>query len=656
MRLGGIRHRMLLAAVLPVALVAVLLAAVFLSTRFDDINTAHRQRARSLARQLATACEYGLFSGNVSQLQILAGGALREPDVRSVAIVNTQGQILAHAGTRNYHTLPLLDRQEREQFEPKRELDLLMQPVAATQIALDGLFEAQVSPIGGTGQATPARPLLGHVLIEFSREALSQRTREMLLTGVAITLGGLLFGVLLAARLGRGVIRPIARVSKLIERIGAGDLSARAPVLPDDPLRDVQQGLNVMAQRLESGRDDLEQRIATATQALREKKEEAETAALSKSRFLAAASHDLRQPMHALGMFVARLAQLPHDAPTAHLIGNLEASVRALQELLDGLLDVSRLETQAVQVQLRAFALADLFEQLRASLALTAQQKGLGLRVRPTQVWLLSDSALLHRILLNLLSNALRYTSTGNVLLACRVGADGQHVRIEVWDSGMGIAPEHQSAVFKEFFQVGNSERDRNKGQGLGLSIVERSAQLLGYPLHMRSSLGQGTRFSLRVPLAPPGAAHERRSTLRPPVFEDIAGLRVLVIEDDPLVRDALVSLLTSWRVEVAVAEGLATALALLQGGPEPYLPDVIVADYRLREDENGVEVIRQLRSVAGQPIPACLISGDAEAALIQAAATASLTLLQKPVRPAKLRSLLRRLSRSAQADDSDGV
>jgi len=203
-----------------------------------------------------------------------------------------------------------------------------------------------------------------------------------------------------------------------------------------------------MAQRLETGRDELEQRIATATRALREKKEQAETATLAKSRFLAAASHDLRQPMHALGMFVARLAQLPHDVPTAQLIDNLEASVQALQDLLD----VSSLESRAAQAQLRPLALADLFAQLRASLALTADQKGLRLHVRPTQVWLLSDSVLLHRILLNLLSNALRYTSSGSVLLACRPAADGQHVRIEVWDSGIGIAPEHQLFIFQEFY------------------------------------------------------------------------------------------------------------------------------------------------------------------------------------------------------------
>ncbi|NDP39304.1 MAG: response regulator [Rhodoferax sp.] len=651
MKLDGIRNRMLLAALLPAALVAFLLAAVFLLSRFEDINTAHRQRARSLVRQLATACEYGVFSGNVSHLQSLASGALRESDVRSMTVVDAQGRFLVRAGQAGYTTLPRLTLLESEQFEPRTQIDLLLQPIFASQVPLDDLYAPHVNAGGEAAPARAEQPVLGYVLVEFSRAALNQGANQMLITGVAITLGGLLFGALLAARLGRGVIRPIARVSRLIERIGAGELSARARVLPDDPLRDVQQVLNVMAQRLESGRDELEQRIATATQALREKKEEAETATLSKSRFLAAASHDLRQPMHAMGMFVARLAQLPHEASTAHLIGNLEASVRALQELLDGLLDVSRLETQAVPVQLRAFALADLFEQLRASLALTAQQKGLGLRVRPTQVWVLSDSALLHRILLNLLSNALRYTSTGHVLLACRVDADGQHVRIEVWDSGMGIAPEHQAAVFKEFFQVGNGERDRNKGQGLGLSIVERSAQLLGTPMQMRSSLGRGTRFSLRVPLAPPGVAHERRSPLRPSSFEDIAALRVLVIEDDPLVRDALVSLLGSWQVEVVVAEGLAMALALLKSGAAP---DVIVADYRLREGENGIEVIRQLRAAAGHAIPACLVSGDTEAALLQAAAASSLTLLHKPVRPAKLRSLLRRLSLGAQMDAAD--
>jgi len=169
----------------------------------------------------------------------------------------------------------------------------------------------------------------------------------------------------------------------------------------------------------------------------------------------------------------------------------------------------------------------------------------------------------------------------------------------------------------------------------------------------MRSSLGRGTRFSLRVPLVLPGVALERRAPLRPRIFEDIAALRVLVIEDDPMVRDALVSLLVSWRVDVAVADGLATALALPKSAAAP---DVLVADYRLREGENGIDVIRQLRASVGQPIPACLISGDTDASLMQAGAAASLTLLHKPVRPAKLRSLLRRLAHVGQVDEEQAV
>ena len=647
MKIIDIRSRMLLAALLPVTLIALLLAGVFLVSRFDDIDEAHSLRARSLARQLATASEYGLFSANITHLQTIASGALRESDVRSVAIVNAQGQILVHAGKPGYTTSPILTAQESEIPYPEARTDLLVQPIAAMEVKLDDLFE--VKPVG----AVVPSPLLGHVLIEFSRESLLQRERDILLVGLAVTFGGWLFGGFLAVRLGRGVVHPILRVSRLIERIGRGELSARASILPDDPLRDLQLGVNEMAERLESGRDDLELRIALATLELREKKEEAETATLAKSRFLAAASHDLRQPTHALGMFVARLAQLPHDAETRQLIGSLEASVLAMQDLLDGLLDISRLDAQAVQVQLRPFALADIFDQLRGGLTLTAVDKGLRLRVRPTTVWLMSDPTLLHRILLNLVSNALRYTRQGSVLVACRVAGDGQRVRIEVWDSGIGIAPEHHQSIFKEFYQVANTERDRRKGLGLGLNIVERTARLLGYRLTMRSSLGLGTRFSIEVPLAPPGIALDMPSAPEVKITDDLAGLIVLVIEDDVLAREGLVSLLESWGCVVGSAEGLSTAQQQLESG---LVPDVIVSDYRLREGENGIEVIGQLRLTARRPIIACLMSGDTDPVLIQAAREAGLTLLPKPVRPAKLRSLIRRFAADIQADGADLV
>lgn len=647
MKMVDIRTRMLLAALLPVTLIAILLSGVFLASRFGDLGEAYSQRARSLARQLATASEYGLFSDNITHLQTIASGALRESDVRSVAIVNAQGDVLVFAGKAGFKTPPVLSRQEDEKFDPVKRTDLLSQPVTASQVKLDDLFEANAA-----GAEAPS-PVLGHVLIEFSRDALFQRERDMLLLGLAVTLGCLLFGGVLAVRLGRGVVHPILSVSRIIERIGRGELSARATVLPGDPLRDLQQGLNLMAERLESGRDELEQRVAMATLELRQKKEEAETATLAKSRFLAAASHDLRQPTHALGMFVARLAQLPHDAQTSQLIGNLEASVQAMQNLLDGLLDISRLEAKAVQVQLRPFALAELFDQLQHGLTISAVEKGLLLRVRPTAVWVMSDATLLHRILLNLVVNALRYTRQGSVLVACRVAGDGQHVRIEVWDSGIGIAPEHHEAIFKEFYQVGNTERDRGKGLGLGLNIVERTAHLLGHRLQMHSTLGAGTRFSLLVPLVPLGAAMTAPVPQPVETLNNLAGLVVLVVEDDALAREGLVSLLESWGYVVGVADGLSAALSQLEAG---LIPDVIVSDYRLRDEENGIETIRQLRTKAGWLIPACLMSGDTDAGLMQAAREASLTLLHKPVRPAKLRSLIRHLAADVQASGADLV
>ncbi len=642
MKVGDIRSRIWLAALVPVTVIVLMLVGVFLAARIADNEQVHNQRSRLLARQLALASEYGLFSGNIGHLQTIASSALRDPDIRSIAILNPQGEVLVRAGVRGYRTVPVELGQETQAAVPDQDTELLSQPVTASQVKLDDLFAANAAPAG----AAPA--VLGNLLIEFSHQRMRQRERELLLLGLELGLIGMLLGGWLAVRLARGVIRPVLRVSSMIERIGQGELGVRATVLTDDPLREMQIGLNRMAERLEFGRDELERRIDSATLALREKKEEAESATLAKSRFLAAASHDLRQPTHALGMFVARLGQLKHNAETTHLIENLEVAVQATQDLLNGLLDISRLDAMAVQVQVHAFALSDIFDRLHDGLALTATEKGLRLRIRAANVGLMSDPTLLYSILLNLVGNALRYTHQGGVLLACRVSADRKHARIEVWDTGIGIAPEHHQAIFKEFYQVGNTERNRARGLGLGLNIVERTAQLLGHRLQMCSRPGVGTRFSIEVPLSPPGTSLARASAFGARATEDIAGLVVLVVEDDPLAREGLVSLLASWGAVVLAADGLAAALNLLNEGETP---DVIISDYRLAEGETGIETIHLLRVAAGQWVPACLMSGDTDPGLIQAARDAGLTLLHKPVRPAKLRSLIRRLSRRGHAD-----
>ena len=638
MKTLNIRARMLLAALLPLALVSTLLAAVFLTARFDDMQTAYDQRNRSVVRQVALASEYGLFLGNRQQLQTLAAGALHEADVRQVLVLDSRGQTVASVGDSAQLVLPSLGPTEQQGFSSQGRLDWLAQPVFPSDVPLDDLFARNsVGP-----EQAPTQ--LGQVVVVFSRQSVDTRKRQMLVTGGAIGALGLLFGMALAVFLSRGVIRPITRITQLVERIGRGDFAAvdklRDHAAQQDPLQELQSHIRLMAERLALAQGALEQQVALATQALREKKDEAEQANQAKSRFLAAASHDLRQPTHALGLFVSRLAQLPHDARTGELISNLDASVRAMQNLLDGLLDISRLDARAIQVNKRPFALATLFAQLQQDLSDQAAEKGLKLRVRPTDLWVMSDATLVYRVLLNLVGNALRYTERGGVLVAARPRGSGR-VALQVWDTGIGIAPEHQQAVFAEFYQVGNTARDRTKGMGLGLNIVQRTANLLDHPLHLNSRLGRGTCFSLSLPLAtgeqPPGEELPKER----PLADDVSGKWALVVEDDALARSALVGLLESWGMQVAQAQGPADALQCLAQG---VIPDVIVSDYRLQEDLNGLQLVERLQLQLSRPAAACLMSGDTDPAVIQAVQAAGLTLLHKPVRPAKLRSLLRHL------------
>lgn len=637
MRRLDIRARMLLAAVLPVFLVSVLLAVVFLAARFDDMQDAYQQRVRSVTRQLALASEYGLFSANQTQLQAVVRGALHEPDLRWVAVLDARGQLMASAGVEVGSYALAYGSKEGQVFDARRNQDTLVQPVFANSIKLDDLYEDASSRTDGL----PVQ--LGQVVVNFSRQSVDARKQRMLLLGGLVSLVGLLFGVALAAALARGVIRPIQRVTQLIERIGRGDFSAATEdqINPGDPLRGLQNKLRKMAERLSHARDDLEQQISTATHALRAKKEEAEQATKAKSHFLAAASHDLRQPTHALGMFVTRLAQLPHDAQTRQLIGNLEASVRAMQILLDGLLDISRLEAHAVQVRVVPTELAGLLAQLRHDLMQTAQDKGLRLHIRGSAAWALTDAALLYRILLNLVGNALRYTDHGGVVVACRRVNAGAQLQIQVWDSGIGIEAAHQLDVFKEFYQVDNVARDRRKGLGLGLNIVQRTANLLGHPLMLASRPGVGTRFSLTLSAVQPMPSAPDRVNVEPHQGDELQGAEVLVIEDDVLVRQALVGLLGGWGLRVHEAQGLTDALQALDAGANPA---VILSDYRLQDGQNGIAVVQQLRARLHSAVPACLMSGDTDAQLMAAAQVAGLTLLHKPVRPAKLRNLLRRV------------
>ncbi|NVO08058.1 MAG: response regulator, partial [Rhodoferax sp.] len=303
--------------------------------------------------------------------------------------------------------------------------------------------------------------------------------------------------------------------------------------------------------------------------------------------------------------------------------------------------DLSRLDSGNVPVRMAPVDLNELLGAVRTALQATAEAKGLRLRVRPTPLWALSDAVLLRRMLVNLVINAIRYTEHGSVLVACR-RQGGNGVRIEVWDSGIGIPAEHHEDVFKEFYQLANRAGDRNFGLGLGLNIVQRSAHLLGHRIVLRSQVGCGTRFSIllnatpAVPLAVASAAQTA-----PPGPGDVSGMRILVIEDNANAREAVQGLLQSWGCSVQEASSQAEALAQLDAAG---VPDLILSDYHLGAAETGMDCIAALRARAASSIPACLMSGETHEDFLLAVKAADIPLLHKPVRPAKLRSLLRHM------------
>lgn len=356
---------------------------------------------------------------------------------------------------------------------------------------------------------------------------------------------------------------------------------------------------------------------------------EAEQASLAKSRFLAAASHDLRQPIHAQGLFLEVLARTRLTTTQYDALANARATWQASAEMLDTLLDFSRIEAGVVEPRLQPFPLQPLLNKIENELAPQADAKGIVYRSIDTEVVVQSDPALVALVLRNLVSNAIRYTRRGGVLVACRRRA-GQAV-LEVWDTGIGIDPSQQQAVFREFHQLGNAERDRRKGLGLGLAIAQGLACTLQQELTLSSRPGRGSVFRLSLPLAPLGTLARRPAPT--PIEAQVFDVRVLVIDDDESVRTGMRQLLTAWGCECDVADSIEEALVLAR----LRTPGVVISDYRLRDQRTGAEAIAALRAECGQTLPALLITGDTAPQRLREARATGVPLLHKPVLPAQL-------------------
>ena len=367
---------------------------------------------------------------------------------------------------------------------------------------------------------------------------------------------------------------------------------------------------------------------------LREEKERAEVANLSKSRFLAAASHDLRQPIHALGMYIGALAHHEMNDEMRRLVGNIEDSIAAMDGLFSSLLDISKLDAGVVEPVVRSFQIDPLLQRICQEFSEEAEEKNISIEVCRCGLSVRSDSVLLERIVRNIVSNAIRYTDAGRVLVGCRRGA---RLRIQVWDTGRGIPGHEIDRVFEEFYQIGNPERDRDKGLGLGLAIVRRLTALLDHPLSLQSSSGRGTVFTISVPIAAHDATPAPAVKGRPsPVL--LTGL-ILVVDDEAMVQDAMRSLLTSWGCQVIVAGSGAEMLERIASCP--VAPDLILCDYRLRDEENGIDVIRALQAEYNDDIPAVLITGDTASERLREARDSGFIVLSKPVANSRLRATI---------------
>ena len=369
---------------------------------------------------------------------------------------------------------------------------------------------------------------------------------------------------------------------------------------------------------------------------LRRAHEATKTVSRAKSQFFAAASHDLRQPLHALGLFASALNEKTHEPGASRLVASVKASVNALENLFNELLDISKIDAGGVKVNLEHFQAGRMLDRLRSEFESEASAKGLRLSVRPCPAYLHSDPVLLERVLRNLVSNALRYTERGGVLLGCRRRRD--RMVFEVWDTGIGIPGDQQHKVFEEFFQIGNPERSSRRGLGLGLSIVKRLSDLLGYRIVLASRPGQGTMFRFSVPLGtPPKAAAVRRVPEQ--TRGDIAGSLIVVIDDEAAIVEGMTWLLSDWGAEViGSASGDDVAEKVYAAGR---MPDIIIADYWLAGGRIGAHVVDALRRELDPEIPAILITGSTSSECVQDANRFHCGLLLKPADPTLLRALI---------------
>ncbi|WP_225782359.1 hybrid sensor histidine kinase/response regulator [Xenophilus sp. Marseille-Q4582] len=614
----SLAQQLVLLAVLPAVLAMLGTIGVLTRQYLDGVSELVRANARTVALQLATAAQSPLAATDRRALLRLAQSGIHQPHVQQVQLWSEDGEILANAET--------VDRQRAE----------------GVQVLVPVTDEA--------GRA------LGQVMVEMSLEAV-RHARRTVWFNVLVVLGASLLGVLLAGTwAARRISAPIHRLGQAVDRLGAGE-EVHVPLEGAAEVRHLQAGFNEASRALAESQRLLQSRIDAATAELAHKNQQLEVASQAKTRLLAAASHDLRQPLHALTLFSDGLANGETDPVRLTRIGHIRECVESLDRLFSELLNLSQLDAGVLQPQWREFALDPLFDEISRNFRPVAEQQELRLVVRKTDLWVRSDYVMLSRILSNLVSNALRHTAEGGVLVGAR--RRGRQVWIEVWDTGIGIAPQHQRRVFEEFYQIETACPEARRaqarapgaadtgsraarGMGLGLATVQRLAALLNTRVELRSRPGRGTCVRVSARVVPPAQAVP--SARDEPAVEDgrLDGLRILVIDDERTILEGLQAVLGSWGAEVMAAQDRAEALALAARWPQP--PDVVVSDLLLQGGDNGLDVLAALERHPGgirAGTARLLVTGETKPDRLREVAAAGIAVLYKPVSPTALRQAI---------------
>jgi signal transduction histidine kinase/CheY-like chemotaxis protein len=569
-------------------------------------------------------------------------------------VVDLNGRLLAHPDLRT-----LLQRSDVSQLSQVR---------AVRAALLQGRGELPSvwgeSPDGGAVFSSATR-ISGPDWLLYVEQPASELLRTVWAT-VGVTMLVLALGIgaasLAALLLARRLARPILQLRDGAQKLGSGDLSAKIAVQSRDEIQSVAIAFNGMADSLRTLYESLESKVLDRTQDLKQaneqitaqarelsvlndklgvqlrelnvKRDAADRASAAKTRFVAAASHDLRQPMHAVGLLVGILAERPISPEIGALLTKIQLSVSALENLFETLLDISRLDAGIVAPHLACVSLAAVLKSVELAHAQAAADKGLTLRVCASRTLIYTDSALLFSMLGNLVSNAIRYTERGRVDVYCR--KQGRQISVYVCDTGIGIPTTELERVFEEFYQLADSNRSRGQGLGLGLAIVRRTAELLKHGLSAKSAVGAGSSFGICLPIAVVGQFVPMAPVSAPAQDSVLTGAFIVVVDDDPDSRFATEAIFKSWRCHViACNSGSAVRHALSQHLRQP---DLIVADYWLDHGETGLAIIQELRQEAEMRIPAIILTADHDMALTVSATAHDIAFLQKPANAQRIR------------------